>query len=106
MSNLALNTDFVVDPGFVDREELRKILKNNILIVEFTKVNGEKRFMKCTLMGEHLPAIEATVKKTPHALNEEVVSVWDLDKAGWRSFRLDSINCIKYNVLSDSVKGK
>jgi hypothetical protein len=48
--------------------------------------------MLCTLNPDLLPAqtdIEETVqKKTP---NPDVLAVWDIENAGWRSFRYDSI---------------
>jgi hypothetical protein len=54
--------------------------------------------MRCTLLEQFLPqqtdleeAIERNSKK-----NNEVISVWDLEAEGWRSFRVDSI--LTYNV--------
>lgn len=70
-------------------------LKNNICTVVFTKVNGETRRMRCTLKEDLLPAQET--KHLDHATQqkrqtgENLVSVWDLDNDGWRSFRKDSV---------------
>jgi hypothetical protein len=48
--------------------------------------------MLCTLNPDLLPAQtdteEGVQKKTP---NPDVLAVWDLENAGWRSFRYDSI---------------
>lgn len=71
------------------RELLVENLKSNVLIVNFTKVNGEERKMLCTLHENVLP--EPDISENPKKENLDVVSVWDLDNDGWRSFRFDSI---------------
>ena len=61
--------------------------------VTFTKVNGEMRVMKCTLQENVVPAFESKgVKKE----NDNVLSVWDLDKSAWRSFRVDSVKSVEF----------
>lgn len=72
----------------IDSETLVKSLKENICSVEFTKVNGEKRTMRCTLLDDLLPENET---KKERKSNPEVLPVWDLDKEDWRSFRFDSV---------------
>jgi len=70
-------------------------LKRNVIKVTFTKVNGEERVMNCTLHQSVLPEkyiSEDIIKKKE---NPDVLSVWDIDKNGWRSFRLDSVKEIK-----------
>lgn len=71
------------------RDEMISILKSNKVSVTFEKVDGTIREMNCTLLEEFLPVIEES--KTKRAVNLETVSVWDLDKNAWRSFRVDSI---------------
>ena len=71
---------------------LRDTLKENVLIVTFTKKDGSVRTMRCTLKADLLPAqtdIEEQVQKK--APNTDALAVWDLEKAAWRSFRFDSI---------------
>lgn len=81
-----------------DRDTLMKDLQKNVVAVYFTKVNGEKREMRCTLMPSLLPPTyvqeEADVKKF-HDENREVLAVWDVMKGGWRSFRIDSIEYVQ-----------
>jgi len=70
----------------------QKLLRENIAEVTFTKKStGETRVMRCTLNAQHLP--EQTQEQATRAkqFNPEVVSVFDLDKQDWRSFRIDSI---------------
>jgi len=77
-----------------NRDTLLKDLKENVCDIQFTKVNGEKRNMRCTLMREHLPDNADVVHldeqhKKPENLN--VIAAWDVQAGGWRSFRIDSV---------------
>lgn len=72
--------------------EFKQLLKNNTLEVVFTKVNGEKRTMKCTLKEELLEPLSGDIAiARPEQTSFSAIRVFDLDKAAWRSFRLDSI---------------
>ena len=68
-------------------------LKRNVMKVTFTKVNGDERVMRCTLHDSVLP--EQPISGIKKKENQDVLSVWDLDNSGWRSFRLDSIKEMK-----------
>jgi hypothetical protein len=71
------------------REALIKRLRTNpTTTVTFTKVDGSKRVMNCTLMEGHIPVMESTSERKE---NKDVVVVFDLDKGQWRSFRVDSV---------------
>ena len=75
-------------------------LKANVARVKFKKVNGTIRDMLCTLREDLLPpVVEPTTTKRQHDANDEVVAVYDLDAAGWRSFRIDSV--IKMEIAND-----
>ena len=79
------------------REEVVAGLKSGFAIVAFDKKNGQQRVMRCTLDPQYLPEMtEASKAKKAKPVNDEVVSVWDMDKNGWRSFRLDSIQKIDF----------
>lgn len=75
-------------------EEVKAGLKSSIARVKFIKADGTVREMVCTLMPEFLPEHEEG--KRTKAVNEEVVSVWDMKKNAWRSFRLDSIESLEW----------
>jgi hypothetical protein len=75
----------------LNRTEMLEELHSGIILVNFTKVNGEKRDLKCTLKTELLPQHDSNESKTK-AINPDVVNVWDVEANGWRSFRLDSVN--------------
>jgi len=81
----------------MEKFELKQILKNGVITVVFTKVDGTERELKCTLNSDFLPEsnkqllVEGSTKKE----NDNVLSVWDIDNQGWRSFRLDSIKEVR-----------
>jgi hypothetical protein len=79
------------------REELIELLKTDIFKVVFTKVNGERREMFCTLRNELLPEGERSERKP----SSGTVPVWDLDKDAWRSFRIESLISVEKYDLSD-----
>lgn len=70
---------------------LRDELRDNILTVTFTKVNGEERVMNCTLISSYLPETRSGSKSS-----DKVITVWDVDKNAWRAFRPDSVKSVNY----------
>jgi hypothetical protein len=76
-----------------NRQDVMNMLNNDVLTVTFTKLNGEERVMRCTLLTEYLPGGTAA----PQLLQEnsgDTISVWDTEVNGWRSFRLSSVKTI------------
>ncbi len=78
-------------------EKLFEFLNEGEVIVDFTKVDGAPRKMKCTTSKEMIPVQPDLSSNSSKKKNDEVAVVWDLDKSAWRSFRLDSVNAFKYN---------
>ena len=69
-------------------------LKNGEVTVTFTKVNGDKRVMTCTLNEAVLPPAkkdDPLTQKKVRAINPEVCSVWDVNAKGWRAFCWDNV---------------
>jgi len=82
----------------VDRDTILKDLREYVIEVTFTKVNGENRVMRCTLRPDLLPENyinEAAEEKTFHQTNPDVIAAWDVQKGGWRSFRVDSVGYLQ-----------
>lgn len=83
------------------RDTLLEDLRNSVVEVTFTKVDGTRRSMRCTLMNDYLPEIHKTnpaeqeKEKTFHKENPDVIAVWDLQNGGWRSFRVDSVEYVQ-----------
>jgi len=77
------------------KENLSELLRNNVVTITFTKVDGTERTMKCTLLGEYVPN---AVTNGRVLLNENTgsqsISVWDVEANGWRAFRIDSVKNI------------
>ena len=78
----------------MDRNILLEALTKHECTVTFTKVNGEKRVMPCTLKEDVIPKVEHKGTKKP---NDAVVSVWCLDKKEWRSLRIDNVVYLQIN---------
>ena len=88
--------DDYLDWRKVERTDLRNQLQKEILEVTFTKVNGDKRIMNCTLIEGVAPSNINLNKDTPERkVNEEVLSVWDIDAKGWRSFRVKNVTRVR-----------
>jgi hypothetical protein len=66
---------------------LKELLKQNVVEVTFIKRDGSERHMRCTLQDELIGIRTYSKRKEP----DDMVTVWDLEKQAWRSFRTDSI---------------
>lgn len=75
-------------------EELRKLLKEDIVTVTFTKKNGDKRVMLCTLLPSYLPGGDSGGSSTS-VPSDTIVTVWDIEQNAWRSFKFDTITSIE-----------
>ena len=101
-------------------------LKFGPVTVTFTKKDGTERVMNCTLSEELIPKVEtlhvtgttnpndplikkATAEQTPEGLpkgkpkaerkvNEDILSVYDLDAKAWRSFRWESVKRVEFSI--------
>ena len=91
--------------GIPVREDLDRLLEQNVLVVDFTKLNGDKRVMTCTLREDMKPS---ATKKDPMSqekvrkVSDAVVSVWDVNAKGWRSFRYERVN--KVDIVDDYLQ--
>jgi hypothetical protein len=79
------------------RDWLQGVLKMHTVDLTFRKKDDTIREMKCTLIESMLPVIE---KKTDRVRKEntDALSVFDLEKNEWRSFRYDSIEAVSFNL--------
>jgi hypothetical protein len=83
--------------GIPLKEDLKNLLEQNVLTVDFTKLNGDKRVMTCTLREDMKPRAtkdDALSQKKVREVSDAVVSVWDVNAKGWRSFRYERINAV------------
>lgn len=82
-----------------DRETVKNALHNGVVVVGFTKTNGEARQMRCTLRADMIPPTPIVEGKASKKENTDVQAVWDLDKSAWRSFRFDSLNSLTQEAV-------
>lgn len=80
----------------MDIEQLRDILRHDITTVVFTKKDGSKREMTCTTIPDYLPGPSTNTS----VVSPDVVTVWDLENRGWRSFRFDSIISVETDYFA------
>lgn len=76
------------------KEELVKLLQDEICVVTFDKINGDERTMTCTLVKELIPVANKSdvLSETKiRNIEEKTVVVWDVNATGWRSFRYDRL---------------
>lgn len=84
----SLNT-LTADHNSSQANFLTNLLRENVVTVVFVKNDGSERVLNCTLKPDLLP--EQTASTSTRKTNPDVLSVWDLENSGWRSFRLESI---------------
>ena len=92
--------------GIPTRIDLKNQLEQNVMIVDFTKLNGDKRVMTCTLREDMKPVatkVDPMSTKKVREVSDAVVSVWDVNAEGWRSFRYDRINSV--DVVDEYMMG-
>lgn len=81
------------------RDDLIKELKSNSVRVFFTKADGSKRELRCSLRPDLLPPNtihEHLDDMHSRAENKDVIAVWDLDQGGWKSFRIENVEYVEY----------
>ena len=72
-------------------DSITSSLRSGIGTVIFTKVDGSERTMECTLMDSYLPESHSTNQSSSPQGVQTTISVWDVNKNNWRSFRIDNI---------------
>lgn len=101
MNDLKFTTagDYVADlKGIPTREELYNLLKEEVVEVTFTKLNGDERKMPCTLIESFLPPAkkdDAITQKKVREISDKVIAVWAVESKGFRSFRYDRVTKIE-----------
>ena len=81
--------------GIPTKIDLRNQLEQNVMVVDFNKISGDKRVMTCTLREDMKPRAtkdDTMSQKKVREMSDAVVNVWDVNAEGWRSFRYDRIN--------------
>ena len=71
-------------------------LQSGVCELFFKKLNGAIRQMICTLDARQSPELQKArimAASTPDnkSISPTVIAVWDVEKMGWRSFRVSSV---------------
>lgn len=78
-----------------ERDDLLRSLRSTVMKVTFTKVDGEQRVMRCTLIPllieQQGGGFNLEADKRFHRSRQEILAVWDIDNRGWRSFHIDKV---------------
>ena len=80
----------------MNRDEIVEILSTKICKVVFTKVDGSERTMVCTLEPQMISETYGSYEPSKNKrVNKDVLAVFDLEKDGWRSFRIDAVKSVE-----------
>lgn len=81
---------------------LRGHLRAGPVTVTFTKKDGTERKMKCTtdttLIMFKDPTIVESKSTTTRKVNADIMPVFDLESAAWKSFRWDSVKQVSITL--------
>ena len=73
---------------------LRQLLKEDHEVT-FTKLDGSVRVMPCTLRDGAMPQRAVNEHHQTRLYKPETLSVWCLDKAEWRAFKVMNVTDIR-----------
>ena len=90
--------DAVADlKGLPTRDKLIELLRDEVVEITFTKLDGDERVMPCTLKESYFP----DPKKETSQKNDKVIAVWAIESNGFRSFRYDRLKSIKVLTIGE-----
>jgi hypothetical protein len=85
----------------ITKDELVEKLLVEEVTITFTKADGTDRTMLCTkqfskIPQEFHPKTDKVVKldENGNVIESDLISVWDLEKKGWRSFNFSKVKVI------------
>ena len=76
------------------QEELTNLLSESTLVVTFNKLDGDERVMTCTKDTKLIPE-ESLPKTNKPPKAQGLVTVWDVNAKGWRSFKYDRVTKVE-----------
>lgn len=85
----ATNTELQV---IMNETQFTTMLSEGAVTVTFDKLNGDERVMLCTTSMSLIPEQNHPTKAST---NTKSITVWDLNKQSWRSFKYDLVKKIE-----------
>lgn len=99
------------NPVTVNVTKLKKDLSSKVIVVEFQKLDGSTRVMKCTTNPNCIKSFyeknNIFYEETPKSNRKKpefAIPVYDIEKEDWRSFRWDKV--ITYRELTSDEYAK
>jgi hypothetical protein len=90
----SLTTKIASLKGIPTQEELTNLLSESTLVVTFNKLDGDERVMTCTKDTKLIPE-ESLPKTNKPPKAQGLVTVWDVNAKGWRSFKYDRVTKVE-----------
>ena len=84
--------------GIPTKQQLMEMLRKEVAIVTFLKLDGDERKMACTLIPNFLPPAakeDPMTQKKVREVSDKVCAVWAIEAKGFRSFRYDRVTKIE-----------
>jgi len=82
------------------RDQLLHDLKTGVVVVEFMKLNGDKRVMRCTRMEALIPPSAAPSGTGSKEECLTAIKAYDPDAKGWRSFVVANVTLARPQTSS------
>ena len=98
MTESSVSETVAILKGIPTKEKLIEMLRQEIVEVTFTKLNGEERKMPCTLIESFLPPAtkdSAITQKKVREVSDKVCAVWAIEAKAFRSFRYDRVTKVE-----------
>lgn len=81
-------------------EQLRSLIRKDVVEVHFIKKNGENRIMMATTSSDYLSESEI-YSSVP---SEKFLTVWDIEADGWRSINFEAITLVEWDAEDGTVQ--
>lgn len=75
----------------IKREDLKKLLIEGVMEINFLKIDGSMRKMKCTLKSSLIPKNLIPKSRISPYKNLDILVVFDIEKKDWRTISLTRI---------------
>jgi hypothetical protein len=85
------NTEWTEEQWTTFRNWIVSHLQAGPVTVTFNKKDGAERVMTCSLQPELLPPAPVKESTTTKKENNNIISVYDLEAQGWRSFIVKNV---------------
>jgi hypothetical protein len=92
------NTEWTEEQWTTFRNWIVSHLQAGPVTVTFNKKDGAERVMTCSLQPELLPPSPIKESTTTKKENPNIISVYDLEAQGWRSFIVKNVTNVTLKI--------